>query len=593
MKKIKYIIFSIIVILALSIFIPSYNRGNELYNSFTNDISDLIKIINLSQNQDYGYHEFVISDNAKSDIYTTYYALEINKICEKKEKIDILNILENYKKNQNDFFFNEDKFDNLSNIYFFTKIAQLDNININNKSIEKYVLNLQCNNGSFAFSKKHKNMINTSKNKELDNSNLLSTYMALYVLNYYNNIKFDHDKLSKWIEDIFYNTQFTDISKSSYLLILIRICNLTNIDISIYCPNIDILIHNYNKQFNNYLKNNLLNIIILDDLVNLNKETNYNSLNEIDIIKVERLLNILQKKDGWFSLDEASDTNILPTYIALNFKQYFKLNISNKDKILLKLDRFNIKNKGYVFITDLNSNLQSTYFAQQIYYLFGQDNINIKNYLNNFHDISNFSVMERYYYYNMLIDSNKLNAEIIKADYHSIGYLINNEINNISQLNNIDDYLDLYYNLLFLKKINYVIDNNLKTNISNLLYFSSINIDELQNDKIITLKYALDILIFDLIEINQEDYKNNIENFNCELKKCLYNEKDFDVILTYFYIHATNISGINYSKGKILQILKKCSNEDGTFRQNITKDSSSSFISTYYALLILDELNIL
>lgn len=585
------ILFIVLIVSFLFTACSTKEENNENGKFYTDKyVNNLINEVNSCHNMDGGFTELVTNVNSEIDLYSTYYANEINTLCDGTSKSNITKILDKFIENDDILLFNENNTDNLSNIYYLCKIAQSNNISIKNYDYDKiknYIISLQCNNCSFAFSNKHKLSIENN-DSTLHKETFLSTFMALYVLNYINAEDYNKITLQKWISSNLRDIHiFDDIHEAGYLLSLIRVGKLCNFDMEPYKSVLEDLVDDYDKKFNKNIHNNELDILTLDEIVNINIEIENNIEKDIDLNKINSMINDLQKSNGWFGINNISEANILPTFISLNYKHIYKFEIFHKENILSYLDKFRQNDEGYVASFNVKSSISTTYYAQQICELLEKKEVDINKYLDNIKDPKNLSFLDRYYYYCMKINNKSENADLV----NNLGNIIEEEIGN-SSLKSANDYIKLYYNILLLNKIDYKINKDLKDKILNLLN----NAPEItNNNKGKNLQNVFDILILNSLEINLDNYKTKLKDVRKNLNNYLQNEKDFNVIEVYYYLYACDVSGEinNVNKDQLQKLLKKCINNDGTFRQCINIESSSSLINTYYSILILKIMNLL
>ncbi len=593
----KYRAFYILIII---LFCLSCTNIEVKSNFDENAKTELLRTTKRYQNIDKGYKD-MINLVEGGDIYNTYYALEIQNLLNKKnQNINIEALLNNFGKREDEIFFNENNFGNLMNIYFYCKIADMYGIKIKSTSkFEDYLSYLQCSEGCFAFSKKDKvNIEDTKNNPNGTGTEFFSTSLASFVIKYLNIKNYDKEAIENWLIkklDQGVLLKFEEVEQVGNLINVINMSDNFRIDISTYIPRINKIIKNTNIKFNSSIKTSTdFNSIYLNDIINLNLLVKNDLKKELDIEKIAEILNKTQNKDSWFGISEGSDSNILPTYIAINFYCSCGLNISHEDKILELLDIYRLNsNMGYASITNGKSDINTTYFIHEIYNILGEEEPNIGEYLNTIKNPTSLSYKEKIYYYSMDLDINGL-----KPEYKTICNTIEERLKNIAELYGVIDYIPLFEELAFLNNMNYEVDYSTRSKLIQIIKNVKEKILSMNDESIDSQYYAildsLEIMLMKLLKYEDKDfYKIRLNNIQNYIKDELFkDEENIDLMITYYLIHCQNVSGIKQIdfSNRLIAVLNKCLIYDGSFKQSINSNITN-FYGTYYALMVLRELN--
>lgn len=272
-------------------------------------------------------------DNSFVDIYATYYSvLSLDLLHGSSERSDLKKFISNVEANYDTYFFNEKKFDNLSNIYFYVQTLKFSGNNVKDPSrIVSYVSKLQTDQGNFGFSNKHKLSLEMGGNVS---GSFLSTYMATFILTTLKADVPNITKLHNWIDNTITNAEFVNDSEfknGAYIFLLLGTCDLLNI-----------------KEKDSYLAANKDNVNSLVKKITKVDDFSYFSLNTLldlssyyqitldspIIDSIYKKIVATQSNDGGFIMGAGDkDSNILPTYIALRFFKQYGLPVSNERKV--------------------------------------------------------------------------------------------------------------------------------------------------------------------------------------------------------------------------------------------------------------------
>lgn len=339
------------------------------------DVRTLNKIINTNLNLDGGYHNLPnVSIYEKDYVYFTYYSLlSLQLLDSDSMNENSIELSSNIKQIQDILLIDPNNFDNVSNIYYYLEILKMLDIEIDrNKKIQltKYILDLQTKVGSFGFSESHKQKIDSGGYESGSNDEVfLSTYLALEALDTLGVSPKDTVSIKKWVESRFdeVKSEAFYLNKLPYLLMLLKTESLLgNIDNKHAKLLDEYYNHSLQDMISKYNESKQLDIILLNDLLEcslvLGKESDF--INETSFI-TQHYLN-LQNFDGCFAMSQASESNILSTYIILRHMKLSHNEIPNKDITLKTIQNTQTVDGYFLPIISRPSTFQASYYTYKI-----------------------------------------------------------------------------------------------------------------------------------------------------------------------------------------------------------------------------------
>lgn len=572
----------IILILITSSFIYISEKVDNNIRVDTNILNTLENI----RNREGGYSDIGVLKSMKPDIYTTYYVLEIKKMLEGKiEESAYKEINEYFSYNKNELF-NDNNFDNLSNIYFISTILAHGGNTKDDYSNEivKYVLKLQTRDGSFAFSNKHKSHIENKQYSKYGET-FLSTYFAVSTLSIFNAKPENVDGVHKWIAYMLNNHEYINDSapiNADYLFLLIEIARKTNFELTEFEPKINKLITTFNNKFKKGIADNEVSILEIDTIISLNAIYPLIELGADELKEIQNLITENQNSNGLYSLQD-DQPNILPTYYAVRFATLYKFQINNKQRLIKELNRYKVKG-GYRAIIDIPFTISDTYYAYKIEQIY--DVQNIKFYSEFIDKVSKDKLMlidtkELYYYLLMRKELGLDNSAFNPKDD-----LINNLRKSVVEKNIITE--NLLYELKSLRLLDQVIDDNTKTRIYKLIEQGD-NKESLSKPLIQTI---MDVnILYELNLHKNQITSNKLDQINTYLSNLRLKTEhtELDTLNLYYLLEMYNENGIP-ANGEVDILAKNIISQnelpDGFFTIG-EKESNASYKFTYNYLYYL------
>ncbi len=383
MKKLLVIISVLVIVFTLL----GCRDGRE--NKINKNIigsCDLIDNIYYMQNEDGGYCEIKDEKLSYIPLYHTYYSLKTLTSLEydfpEKYRDKLIFKMENV--NINDIL-TKTTYDDISNSYFFLKIADIVGYENNLELKQKILLEvsrLQNDKGFFYRSLKEEENYNNGLLKyESDSSiNLVTMTYAINILAPHNKDLLNEAFLKQWLEDISTKLDYIDVDSQSLATIVtvMNIVDLLKIESKMYVN--DNALKSLYKKWLSHLKESpptQINMITLENVFQLGRYLSNNSkdisINEKDFLEYVRRYKC---KDGGYSNEPSGGSHILFTYLAANIIKEFGFSIQERSEIIEYVNsRINFDGT-YLPSENSDSQIFASYYAFEL--------------LNNYLDDSNF-----------------------------------------------------------------------------------------------------------------------------------------------------------------------------------------------------------
>lgn len=543
-KKVLGLVFILLLIL---IGLCLSTRSNRLERSAIGTTNELATLIGNLKNYDGGYLE--LQDNFGVDLYTTYYSYSILDTIDKNfVSSDIKNSIQYFSSNYKEHVIKKGVYENLSNLYFFTKMCESSKFKLENKDLLKdislYISSLQLDDGSYVFS---------LENKE---DRYFSSYLSVYILNYFGEKVYNKEKLINFVkssldkEMVLLKNTTEDVNRYGNINNLLQLCELLNIDYDIYRDKVIGSLNNNKNFIISQIKNNLVDLIYINTVNDLTELVNYTSYFNEKIL-IDYLGKVYDADTGLFYIGSPKDVNILPTAIALklskNLKQDNKLYV-DKDKTVSTIQSHYIKGKGYSLILKEESEIMTTYFASDILKNLGKET-SVDSYIENINKDEILSKDRDLYYYIMLkqnFSNKKLNVE----DKNKIVSVLLSKINN---RNWQDGLLDMYYNLKSLDELKYDVNEDINI---------KLKLDYMNNNSLFNKdNYSYILLEVMQLKFNKKEISscNTILKYINELDESNFNLYIINIIIDNIkdFKEAKNIIKISNIKSKLIHVFDK------------------------------------
>ncbi|MEK3834010.1 prenyltransferase/squalene oxidase repeat-containing protein [Paenibacillus sp. FSL R7-0128] len=569
----------------------SLNRNVAIEQKKYNN-SEVLEMISKSYIKDgYRFLNDELSNNL--DLYTTYYAQEINGIFEINDlehKKEILSLPE--EKIRSLLF----DFDNrsLMNIYYLCELFD-DKKNISNelaKSIETYILQLQTSRGSFALSQSVK-----GENNDPIENELLSTYYALEILRFLN-VELDYnsnEKLKSWFIAVSNSKKIkepAEISDSGYMLTFLRISLLVG-EKSIS------LTEEYHKQLNFYNRkvNELYKSGSQIDLINLKDIFDLNVLLDNDIDKVinKEVFQIIIKlydNNYSFKLTQNSPPDILSTYLALSILRENNYDISRFKPVISNIDKFRLSNGYYIPFGEIESDYSNTFYVSSILNVLNlnEEKQQLIEDFTNENRIETIDNLKNLFFYFKIIKNLRIN--IISEEKKE--NLLNQFMNDFNTINDSWEIESIYENYYYLIEIIYELGGELNSQQKESV---AKHIESMNEKHVLLINYNFQLINLLKLEMKKEYLIENKKYLLNELDSILLNEdetKNSKLILLYYIISALDSVGFSPNetmKTKIYHLKEKSYLSNGLFKSGPNNDDLASFQSTFFALWLNEYLS--
>lgn len=361
---------TIVIIIILPLFaitvlgnIPSTETTSK-NKSFTYEKdTELLDIIEKTQNPDGGFREIAHVDS-KVDLYSTYYSTKVLHIIDPEYQ----QLHNNPQINVKDIIHKGDRFDVLSDLFYYVALPDIQFNNSEKEAIIQYVEQLQHANGSFSYSlidKKQKN-----KDNMINKDQLLPTYRALFILNKLgvdlskqSQLKFSLDNILK-LDD----TLFTNVANGGYILNLIQISDLVDYNLQPYKTKIINYINYINGEVNELLmKEESFNLLDVNNVFELNQLSEKDNLDfKLDKQFLIKYIKKLRNPDCGYGIVIKEPSNVLPTYIAIKILDSLGEEIENANQTRTLLQKLSLKDGGFSQLVELDSDLRISIFVSSI-----------------------------------------------------------------------------------------------------------------------------------------------------------------------------------------------------------------------------------
>lgn len=337
----------------------------------------LEKVLEQNINLEGGYHDVIDARLYDFDkLYYTYYTL----LCLECLKNDDFSqekwipLKKNVKYIEDEILIsqNEQMFDNVSNIYYYVKICDLLGVQIVKEKMElviNYIKSVQTAEGCYAFSILQKDKIESGKYREDGYSEvLLSTLMAVEVLDMLDAQEKNNIKLEKWVKDKVIEYREGELSVLSFpdILLLNKILSklgIENLDSNAMLKRLYQMIGD--SLLETYLKDKKVDVLLLGDWLDacivLKKESEMSERFKV----FQSYLKGLQSEDGWYGIDCNSGGNILPTYYIVKYFSITDMDFDEK-KVLRALYSVQSEEGFFLPVTNRESTIKDTYYTYMI-----------------------------------------------------------------------------------------------------------------------------------------------------------------------------------------------------------------------------------
>lgn len=583
-----------LLILLSSLYSSKHDENISRKQYITNtDINNLKNTLLLTKNLDGGYHPIPNELGIVPDLYNTYYSLEILKLLKhpisNKEYEEIIEWSKGILNNEYMDKYNENI---LSNLYFFIKILTQKDVKIDDllcSNILKYLDKIYDIDGTYNLAKN----FNQTISKDNNSLKYISNYYATEILKYINKKPKDADFIKKWVKSMFEVNLNENISLNdcSNLLLLIKISNNINLDITNFTEKIKYQVNKYNGLIEKELNKNKVSIpvIYINDLLELNIYLKKDIKTLKYLQNLDKYFDTLKSGTGIYSLTNQEAPNVLPTYIILKYLNLRNNDIDSNENLINSILKNRINYSGFISPEHIESNIKDTYYAYEIDKQFNnsKNSTNIKNYLNK--NFNKLSKRDEYTLCYLLPLCKENNIEFdIKNNIDK--YLLKTE----DILKNSEELFDSdYFKIIFLlDTIEHLIEGKNSTVNNTLIKLEQKIINTKSHDKF--LQKCIEIKISSLLN-NKKDQTANlkylIRNLNNNLKdtddklKLIYIYNAFKVLNEYNDYNSFS----EMDKSSILKTIYGNKNDVSLFSYN--NESPVSWESTYYSVYIISKLN--
>lgn len=585
----KYFVRLILITITLAILLVSC-KTQPSYYEVDRDFTKLNTTIKQSSDSMGGYRFATEELKINQDLYTTYYALEIQKMFNVDIQDHIQLISDLNPKERNALIFDKQKSDNLQNIYFYSLIFEdnIERIADIIPDIQKHIDELQTKSGPFSFSFKIKDELNTQGN--YGERELLSTYMAIKTLNILDkNIK-NKELLIDWLENqinILLNNESLfskDSGELGSLLILMRITKELKLDLNEYFNHekISNVLSSINRSLYDDIKNNneSIDIIYIDNVLELNKLLkNYQKL-QIDLII--NFLAARKHNNGAFKLNDLSSFDVLSTYLTLNVFKHNNYDIEDYAGFLDTLNKFKLINGLYLPLGETRPDVINTYYVYKIAEITNNKKVldSVAQFCKNIAS-QNISTSNIIYLYDTKCLENDTTLQAVKV----IERVIENELNTTSEQIR---YEVVFRSLSTLKKIKGELPDVWTETIKRNILNSNFKFKGREEEIIISV-YQLELL--SLLNIEEKNFVQTKLDFLEEALQDILESKEQinKVNLLYFILNCFKTYDVYPNKGTLPQIseaLLESKIQNGLYKSGNLPDDIPSFMSTYFALWI-------
>jgi prenyltransferase beta subunit len=533
-------------------------------------INQLNEKIDLLKESGGGYRYLPEESHSIADLYSTYYG---------RKTFEIINSEPH--EMPGEYIFRED-FNKmfLPDLYYFYGIYPTK-VNSDFKQKTNMLLeNLQKNDGLFYLS------IDDKNNRTDSGSDYMSTYMAVAIskISGFNDLNINSELLKTAFIDMLESKENGTLEKISTIKNLISIDELMEWSISEkYKEKIQKLATDFSelvlKDQNGFSLVDINNYLYIIDALNL----------ELKIPKktIVNIINTYANSDGGYILFKGNDSNALPTYLAVdNLKRIESLNENVKINVNNFLEKYELYDKLFAPIEQINADLVSTYYV----YLISKEteenyNNNIKLFLE-----ANSQFEEHPYYWKLMKDINPRNISSTNKDKINETFL--NHVKNLLDSREIDDLIKTYNYIETINGLNIQISNDVK---NNLIGFSKTELNKFLKDDsevpIVNVSYTLRML-----NILSDDSSGLINKVNDKILKIIINDLQTNDKLIYLYhalvaiketkpnVFAKLLTDTEFKK-QVMEVLLECYVEQGLFSYNADKENID-LKSTYYGLWV-------
>ncbi|MGG1638801.1 hypothetical protein [Paenibacillus sp. NRS-1760] len=525
-----------------------------------------INFLHNSQNKDGGYPALTQELSTPYDVYYLYYLMlmkeELKKTLTTEDSKSIFKYITDDSKR---ILFREGQADELSPLYYFTSMFYKEVLltpEIKDEiigSIEKPKIE---DSGYYSLSK-----IDKSGNPANDDKILTySSYMATYILSLLGE-NLDDPASEEWLVASLSNIRVFDLSTASDLMLIIKMCNLRNIDISQYQNEIEEKITFIVQEL---VDQNDFNMLFLDPVIELIELYPGSGLSLYPLkVKVDAL----QSKDtGWFSIDPNSAENILPTYIAIKFYNYENIEIKNSELIEKNINNYKLGHL-YLFYNKKPSLLFTTYYTDKIISLTSNQRQNYSTFLQEI-DFSKLSAIEKYYYLALggqiitgidsMLDSLYIDLDkfVLMSDYSGIVFILK--------------AFDLLNHRLPNEKIDMII-TSLNTN-------NNLEISSKDTRETIVMKHYYTLLLNEHVNLDTS-VKESIEYLKTTVESSeeVFN-KSYNIEILFMIAELLEENKIFFDYEAIREKVKKATLYNTFIKAGSDPNSQVSYLATYIAM---------
>ncbi|AWZ50058.1 hypothetical protein C3495_14540 (plasmid) [Clostridiaceae bacterium 14S0207] len=554
------------------------------------DINNLKSTLLLTRNLDGGYHPIPNELGIVPDLYNTYYSLQILDLLKHPlSNKGYEEIIKWSKDTLNNQYMNKDNEDILSNLYFFIQILKQKNFKIDDifcSNILKYLDKICDIDGTYNLATN----FNEAISKDNNSLKYISNYYATEILKYINKEPKNIIYIKKWVKSMLEINLNKDISLNncSNLLLLIKISNNINLDITNFMQKIKSQVTKYNilieKELN---KNNIsIPVIYINDLLELNLYLNKDLKTLKYLQNLDNYFNTLKNENGIYSLTDQEDPNVLPTYMILKYLNLRNIEINLNPNLINGILKNRIPYSGFISPEHIESNIKDTYYAYQIDKQFNnsKNSTNIKNYLSN-----NFNTLFKRDEYTLcyllpLCKQNNIKIDI-KGNINKYLLKVESILKNSKELFDSD-----YFKIIFLLDTIEHLTEGKNSTINNSLFTLKQKIRNTKShDRF--LQKCIELKISSLLnDKNDETYNLEyiIKNLNDNLKGT-----DYKLKLIYIYNAFKILNDYNcFTKIDKNSILKTVyGNKTAVSLFSYNNESPVSWESTYYSIYIISKLN--
>lgn len=421
-KKFKNKILLLLMISMISVYLArliiGYNKFNE------RDIVDLKESLNEVIKIENEYLDFPEALNIDSDLYTTYYSLKcLELLRDKSLNKDIVKSLIKWIKNLDINDIKDDINNNyIYEVYYYTELLVMLDV-----KLEETEKNELINSINEYQDKNNINIINKNSVLTEENifQNLFDTYYYLEILDNVHGYVDLSEEISSCIDKISSSELLLEpnLNNLSKFKILLDICKLANYDIDSNRDFFSLLMTKYNDYFEEYL-NDLTQIPVLYiiEWIDLNEYLNNNDYIKIYDEVIYKYISNLQDNNGMFALMNGEASNIMTTYVVLEFMKDNNQEINKKDNLINYIVKNKVRDKGFNEIIQATGNLENTYYFNQIYNLIKEYNTipSLEEYLK-YNEVNEYSL---YYLLNMGLDISSVDISRIIERIQNTDYKI-------------------------------------------------------------------------------------------------------------------------------------------------------------------------